>query len=243
MDDHKEQQTQQHIDHELTRAIDKLGDAFHLIKDVFSDNQKRYESLAHEIRQDQEKEGRRQRRDAWLIAMISIVGIGSSVIAASFWSYKQEQVALQKTQIAALYSEAHSIQRKIDDELKLRNELMDAMVNVRGVRDFGQKQCKNGVYEAGDKVEYTQKLYAANYALLSAAYNTTGVFDQDKIIRFLSLVNLDQYSVCDKKTVSGNELSSLQADINREILQRIEKAKQTKEDVIDRINNVESKNT
>ena len=33
MDDNQ----QKHIDHELTRAVDKLADAFHLIKDVFSE--------------------------------------------------------------------------------------------------------------------------------------------------------------------------------------------------------------
>lgn len=230
---------QRHIDHELTKAVESLGDAFRLIKDVFSDNQKRYESLAHEIRRDQNKEVKRQRRDAWLIAMISIVGIGASVIAASYWSYKEEKVSLQKTQIAALYNEAHSIQRKIDDELSLRNGLMEAMVNVRGIRDFGQRECKNGIYDGSNSIAYTQKLFASNYELVGAAYKTTGVFNQDKIIRFLSLASVDNAGVCAKNAPTDKELRQLQADINADILQCIEKEKEQKKLVIDRINSFE----
>lgn len=229
---------QQHIDHELTKAVESLGDAFRLIKDVFSDNQKRYESLAHEIRRDQNKEVKRQRRDAWLIAMISIVGIGASVIAASYWSYEEEKVSLQKTQIAQLYNQANEIQHEIDNRMEKRDELMDAMVNLRGIRDEGQKQCGHGLYIGKDAITYQQKLFAADYAFIGAFYKMTGVFNdavQNKIAAFSSLANMNQPNICASNAATDKVLRPLQTEANILILDSIEKLRDQKKQLTIRI--------
>jgi hypothetical protein len=220
---------------QLTRAVDKLADAFHLTKNVFSDNQTRYEALAHEIRKDQKKEVKRQRRDAWLIAMISILGIGLSVIAASFWSYQQEKVSLQKTQIAQLYNQENLIQQKIDDRLIRRDKLIDAMTNVRAVRDEGQRRCKNN-QESSEKVslEYQKNSRLADFALASAFYKTTGVFNtevRDKILLFGSLADVDKVGICAKGSATDNELQAVEIDANNLILNSIEKLEKEKEQI------------
>ena len=250
---------------ELTRVVDKLSDVFsdnqkryeaaaetnakHFeslsregqrhYENLKSADQKRYEALTSEVRHEHEKEVRRQRLDAYIIATVSVFSICLSVIVASYWSLEERKIGLKRVQLLqnfnahnAIQSRITYLQQEINERFALRNQLMEAMVKVRGVRDIGQKQCENGQYAGSDPVRYQQQLFADSYNLVGASYKTIGIFGnaiKNELVKFGTLSGVDQEGICAKNAATEKELRPLQARIDQMILAEITELEKQKQ--------------
>lgn len=198
--------------------------------------------------QQQSHIAKRYRKDSFLIVGITILGIVLAIIFASWMHVKSEKIELEKTrqtnQIALMeiklnqrYHEENILQKEIDNRFTLRDQLMVEMARMRGIREIGQKYCKNGQYTGPNPVDYREKLYIAAFSLIGVSDSTYGVFHnpalEQKITQFVSSVYADtdpnsQSNLCGKNALSDDALKTLQTDINKMILASIAQLKQRK---------------
>ena len=232
----------------ITREIQKQHEALsreghERYERLMLDMQKRTEAMSHdiqkredEIREENKKthasETKRMRWDAFIIVFISTFSICISILFTNFWDLQGKKIDLRRVELTHSYNQEQMyqnriayLQNQIDYQFKIRNQLMDAMVVMRGIRDIGQKQCRNGHYIGKDPIAYEQKLFSASYALVGAYYKTIGVFNDNVkqgILKFNAMSSADDGAVCAKNAVTEKELRPLQAEIDGQILITIE---------------------
>lgn len=242
---------------ELTRTVDKLSDTFsdnqqrqesatqqnakyfealtregrNHYESLKTADQKRYDDLSAAIRKEHDKEVRRQRLDAYIIAAVSVFSICISVVVASYWSLEEHRIGLKRVQLLqgyniqlALQNKIQYLQGEIDTRFSLRNRLMDAMVRLRGLRAMGQRDCVNGKYAGKDPLGYQQRSYVETYNLVGVFYETTGVFSDkivNSLVKFSKLASADAGSICAKSAATEETLRPLQGDIDDMIIAEI----------------------
>jgi hypothetical protein len=114
----------------------------------------------------------------------------------------------------------------------VKNDLLQAMAIFRGVRDVGQKYCKNGQYAGANPSAYNDRLYAAEYSLIGAMYKTMDTFDSSifqKTQIFLDQdSDVDRFNVCSKSAVSNKKLRELEHVTNIEMMRSIQNLREEK---------------
>lgn len=213
-----------HLHHEPSEQLHPLAESGdHLEKFAHSIEELAHQSVdqAKEAEETKKKFLRAIKIDAYLIPLITVAGVALSIGASTYWNSVQQRHA-------RVYEQVNEIKEEIKGEFVIRNQLMDAMTQVRSIREIGQSECKNGKYDGKDKVAYQQKLYSSLFNLVTAYFYVTGVFEQEiknKILGFLSLADVTEIDkgLCGVIAVKDKDLRALQVSINYLILHEIEK--------------------
>lgn len=235
---------------ENSAIVETFKDAFVDTQKSHMESQKRYETLARETRKsfedlaeenraDRKVEASRQRRDTYVITAVSVLSICVTSILGFYLTQQIQKMKSRDSKLAALYREKSEIKEEINARFSERNALMKAMVDLRGVRDQGQRECKNGAYAGRDSVSYTQRLFQADYNLVGVALETTGIFEQSKIMQFLTISSVDKTSICNKNAPTDQQLRTLQTQINLDILKDINQLRTRKADIAKGITSIE----
>lgn len=186
---------------------------------------------AHEAEENKRKFLKSLKIDAYAIPIITVVGVALSIGASTYWNTKHQETA-------HLYSQASEIKEDINNLFATRNNLMDAMVQIRAVRHVGQLYCKDGKYVGKDPLAYQEKLYSAETKFFNASYNTTGIFIGDlanKISEFDSLVDIDK-GICETNAAKDDDLRLLQRNINRMILEQVNQLREKRAEILRKAN-------
>ena len=192
------------------------------------DIQKREDEIREENKKAHNSETKRMRWDAFIIVFISTFSICLSILFTNFWDLQGKKIDLRRVELTQRYNQEKAIQDRvmylqseINNRFTLRNQLMEAMVNVRAARDIVQKQCKNSRYAGRDAIRYQQQLFSTTYALVGATYKTIGIFSNEiknKILQFEALASVDHVTICAKNSATENQLRLLQSNIDDLIL-------------------------
>lgn len=216
-----------HLPHEPSEQLHPLAESGdHLEKFAHSIEQLGHQAVdqAKEAEETKKKFLRAIKIDAYIIPLITVTGVALSIGASTYWNSVQQKHN-------RVYGQIAEIKEEINQHLTIRNQVMDAMIQVRGTRDIGQLECKDEKYAGKDKITFQGKLYSALFNLVTASFYTKGVFElkiQNEIEKFISLADLDKKGICEKGTATDDELRVLQVAINALILEEVDKLKAKK---------------
>jgi len=186
-----------------------------------------------EAAKNHQEEMSRNKRLAIILTVISVVVAVSSVTTGVF-------MGIQQLNVSRLYKREGWYENRINNWTARDDDLMNAMVNVRDVRDEAQMQCKDYKYVGPDPAVYRRKLKNANYKLIGAGYaikNTFNLEIQRKMNSFISSSSLDT-KVCAKGAANDNILRKNQDEINDLILTSIGDLKQKRDLIMDQIEGI-----
>lgn len=195
--------------HPLAESGEPLEKLAHSLEDL--------SHQTHEADETKKKFIKALKIDAYAIPLITVLGVALSIGASTYWNSVQQKHN-------RIYGQISEIKEEIHQHFEVRNQLMNAMTQVRSIRDIGQIQCKDGKYMGNDKISYQEKLFSATFNFVSATYSTTGFFNKaidKKISEFMSYIDLDTKGICEKGAVNDENLRPLQRDINNLILDDI----------------------
>ena len=241
---------------ENSAIVETFKDAFVDTQKSHMESQKRYETLARETRKsfedlaeenraDRKVEASRQRRDTYVITAVSVLSICVTSILGFYLTQQIQKMKSRDTQLSALYKQENALENTINNMVSKKDDLMMAMVNFRGVRDEKQQECKDNKFLSKSSYEFRQRLFAADYKLVGATYNITGIFSSEifiKVKTFLTDSSVDKTRICTKDSLTDNVLAKKQYEINNLMLDSINNLKKKKDKIINRVEQIERQN-
>lgn len=187
---------------------------------------KTQERMLSEILDIHKKNKVKHRKDAYIISSLTFLLVVACFVAAFYWNQRNSDRVSRM-------AKAESLQQKIDQKIQVKNELMQAMTNFRGVRDQGIQYCQNGKYTGPDKAVYSSQLFAANYAIIGATYKSMGAFSESIVHQSQAFlednIDVDHFNLCSKNAISNHKLRILQNAINANMLNSIQQLQNEKE--------------
>lgn len=209
--DHKIINTLESVISTLAKSFNRFSLAFDMVRKAY----------------EQTEESRR--KDAYIIAIITIVGIAITIAASSYWSHVQE------SRIQA-YKQASEANDRINLILNKKDLVMHAISKLRSVRDAGQKKCVNGVYSGSNTQVFNEQLYNAGFGISDAYFVAKGILDKQStnaLLKLIASVDLDKVNICDPKSIKDEGIKAQQIVINNSILDQIEQLMVKKQKYID----------
>src|SRR3989338_1667029 len=239
--------------HEGQHHFESLSHDGHVrYEKLMAEIKKREDEIRQENKRNHEKESIRQRFDAYIITVISVLSICASIIVSNYWDLREKQIDLKRVELmqrsnqeSVIQNRIQYLQSQIDHRFALRDQLMDAMVKMRGIRDIGQKQCKAGQYDGTNPENYQEKLFATSYDLVGACYKIIGIFNDEikqETLHFLSISSADNGNICEKNATTDKELRPLQVKIDNQIISLIEGLEQQKNMLMVKLNSKTQEN-
>lgn len=223
---------------ELTKAVDALREASHSHHEELSQNQK---TLMHEVmneRKELEKEAEKNHQEEMRYqhrhTFISVLVLAASIFVGAYLGVRQYN-------LSELYKQATAIENRIDSWSTIYDNLMMAMANLRGIRDEGQSQCKNGHYAGLDPGDYQQRLFNAQYKLIGVAFGAERAFSPavtEKIKSFDVDSDIDRLGVCAKGAPTDDDLMMKQFAASKLMLKEIHELEQQKNAIMEKIGDV-----
>ncbi|EKD45038.1 MAG: hypothetical protein ACD_70C00107G0010 [uncultured bacterium] len=258
MDEHKDDVLKELVDvvKENSETIETFKDAFVDTQKTHVETQERYEALTldtrksfedleRQTRSDRILESKRQRRDTYVITTVSLLSICVTSILGFYLTMQIQKMKSRDTQLSALYKQENALENTINNMVSKKDDLMMAMVNFRGVRDEKQQECKDNKFLSKSSYEFRQRLFAADYKLVGATYNITGIFSSEifiKVKTFLTDSSVDKTRICTKDSLTDNVLAKKQYEINNLMLDSINNLKKKKDKIINRVEQIERQN-
>lgn len=214
-------------------------------ENLIRETRERYEELARQNRAEDEMQKKRIRRDAYIVTFISVFAICGSIIATCYWDYQGKKMDLKRVETTDRFNQENILQGKIiylqkeiEHRFALRDQLMDAMVRMRAIRDAGQIQCKDDRYGGNDPEAHKQKLFTSEYELEGAYYKTVGFFSDDiqkEMHHFAEISGEEKGGIYSKTAVTKEQLRALQANIDNMIIASITPLQQQRNQLISKL--------
>ena len=225
---------------EINRAIDAFCTASRENHTMFLDSQKLIiREMMHERREIEREAIENHKQEGnyqlWFTTIGTIVVLASLIVG--FY------VAVQQMNLSRLYKREGWLENTINNQNAKYEVLMSAMSTVRGIRAEGQLSCKNGQYAGPNPAAYQERLFTADYRLVSAVFAPRRMFGPEvfkKIVSFVYDSNGRKLGICAKGAPDEEVLRKQQDDINNLISSQIDQLEKEKSDVEDQIEGVEN---